>query len=223
MRRLPPKDAKAWLIKLVKELGKKRLAIIAAGAFADPEAIPFLIGQMKDPNVAKVAGESFSLITGSDIAYEDLDGEPPEASRPARPRSRRRTRRPARRPELALARSRTDPEMVERSPGEFRQRNALRAGPADHLRIAPRGAQEWLPAAAGGGGDRTGYPQARPSPVRGPGLGGGNSKSCRASERIAGTSTAPPSPENSLGHTPWPSCWLKPWLAIEFRVSPRRK
>jgi len=82
MRRLPPNDAKAWLIKLVNELGKKRLAIVAAGAFADPEVVPFLIDQMKVPKLAKVAGESFSLITGANIAYEDLDGEAPEAVEP---------------------------------------------------------------------------------------------------------------------------------------------
>ena len=42
--------------------------LIAAGAFADPEAIPFLIDQMKVPELARVAGESFSMITGADIA-----------------------------------------------------------------------------------------------------------------------------------------------------------
>jgi uncharacterized protein (TIGR02270 family) len=83
MRRLPPNDAKVWIKRLVKELGKKRIAIIAAGAFADPEVVPFLIDQMKSPSTAKVAGESFSLITGADIAYEDLDGEPPEGVQPA--------------------------------------------------------------------------------------------------------------------------------------------
>jgi uncharacterized protein (TIGR02270 family) len=78
MRRLAPNDAKTWLKRLVLELGRKRIAIIAAGAFADPEAIPFLIEQMKAPKLARVAGESFSLITGANIAYEDLDGEKPE-------------------------------------------------------------------------------------------------------------------------------------------------
>src|SRR5208337_5679900 len=77
IRRLVPNDARIWLKRLVKELGLKRLALIAAGAFADPEAIPFLIEQMKVPKLARVAGESFSLITGANIAYEDLDGEKP--------------------------------------------------------------------------------------------------------------------------------------------------
>jgi uncharacterized protein (TIGR02270 family) len=78
MRRLPPHDTKLWLKRLVKDLGQKRIAVIAAGAFADPEVIPFLIDQMKSPKLARVAGESFSLITGANIAYEDLDGEKPE-------------------------------------------------------------------------------------------------------------------------------------------------
>ena len=82
IRRLAPSDAKSWIKKLAKDLGKKRIAIIAGGAFADPDVVPFLIDQMKDPMLAKVAGESFSLITGAKIAYEDLDGEPPEGDKP---------------------------------------------------------------------------------------------------------------------------------------------
>ena len=78
MRRLSANNAKIWLKRLVKDLGQKRIAVIAAGAFADPEAIPFLIDQMKAPKLARVAGESFSLITGANIAYEDLDGKKPE-------------------------------------------------------------------------------------------------------------------------------------------------
>jgi uncharacterized protein (TIGR02270 family) len=78
MRRLAVKDAKLWLIRLVKDLGQKRIAVIAAGAFADPEAIPFLINQMKVPKLARVAGESFSLITGVHISYDKLEGSKPE-------------------------------------------------------------------------------------------------------------------------------------------------
>jgi uncharacterized protein (TIGR02270 family) len=78
MRQLAPKDAKMWLIRLVKELGQKRIALIAAGAFADPEAIPFLMEQMKVPKLARVAGESFSLITGARLDYDKLEGAKPE-------------------------------------------------------------------------------------------------------------------------------------------------
>src|SRR5262249_40299589 len=78
MRRLAPNDAKTWLKRLVKELDLKRLAIVAAGAFADPEVVPFLIDQMNDPEAARVAGESFSLITGADLGRDKLKGEKPE-------------------------------------------------------------------------------------------------------------------------------------------------
>jgi len=44
----------------------------------DPIYVPWLIKQMEVPKLAKIAGESFSFITGTDIAYEDLDGELPK-------------------------------------------------------------------------------------------------------------------------------------------------
>jgi uncharacterized protein (TIGR02270 family) len=78
MRRLTPNDAKIWLKRLVKELGQKRIAVIAAGTFANPEIILFLIDQMKVPKLARVAGESFSLITGANIVNDKLEGQKPE-------------------------------------------------------------------------------------------------------------------------------------------------
>ena len=78
IRRLPSRNAKLWLKRLVKDLRRTRLATIAAGALADPEVIPLLIDHMKIPKLARVAGESFSLITGANIGFEDLDGEKPE-------------------------------------------------------------------------------------------------------------------------------------------------
>jgi len=55
-----------------------RDAVIGVGIAGDPSYIPWLIKQMEAPKLAKIAGESFSLITGADIAYEDLDGELPK-------------------------------------------------------------------------------------------------------------------------------------------------
>jgi uncharacterized protein (TIGR02270 family) len=77
MRRLSSHDAKVWIKKLIKELGRSRIAAVGAGALADPEIIPWLIEQMKVPKLARVAGESFSLSTGARIAFEDLDAEQP--------------------------------------------------------------------------------------------------------------------------------------------------
>jgi uncharacterized protein (TIGR02270 family) len=78
VRRLAPNDAKIWLKRLVRDLDQKRIAIIAAGAIADPEAIPFLLEQMKDPEQARVAGESFCLITGADLGRDKLKTDKPE-------------------------------------------------------------------------------------------------------------------------------------------------
>src|SRR5664279_5087615 len=44
----------------------------------DPEAIPWLIQQMKPLPLARLAGEAFTMITGADLAYRDLEGKPPE-------------------------------------------------------------------------------------------------------------------------------------------------
>jgi uncharacterized protein (TIGR02270 family) len=78
LRRLPPREARIWIKKLIKELGRLRVAAIGAGALADPEIIPWLIDQMSVPALARVAGESFSLITGAHIAYDKLEGDKPD-------------------------------------------------------------------------------------------------------------------------------------------------
>jgi hypothetical protein len=44
----------------------------------DPMSIPWLIQMMKAPELARVAGEALTMITGVDIAYEDLEGKWPE-------------------------------------------------------------------------------------------------------------------------------------------------
>ncbi|MCI5164482.1 MAG: hypothetical protein D3917_21205 [Candidatus Electrothrix sp. AX5] len=49
-----------------------------AGVLGDPVAVPWLIEIMAVPELARVAGEAFSMITGLDLAYEDLEGEWPE-------------------------------------------------------------------------------------------------------------------------------------------------
>ena len=63
---------------LVQNEERFRDAIIGAGISGDPSYIPWLIKQMETPKLAKIAGESYSFITGVDIAYEDLDGDLPK-------------------------------------------------------------------------------------------------------------------------------------------------
>ncbi|MFP4581979.1 MAG: TIGR02270 family protein, partial [Desulfococcaceae bacterium] len=67
-----------WFQNLAGKEEHKRKAIIAAGALGDPADVPWIIEQMATPELARVAGESLSMITGLDIAYEDLEAEPPE-------------------------------------------------------------------------------------------------------------------------------------------------
>jgi uncharacterized protein (TIGR02270 family) len=70
-------DGHAWRRQLMGNPATSRLAAIAAGIIGDPAAIPDLIGQMEDPKLARAAGAAFSMITGADLGYEDLDGDAP--------------------------------------------------------------------------------------------------------------------------------------------------
>jgi uncharacterized protein (TIGR02270 family) len=78
VRRLSPAEAKAWQKKLSPRSEALRPAIIAAGHLCDPELIPWLIAQMAPLPLARLAGEAFTMITGVDLAYQDLERKPPE-------------------------------------------------------------------------------------------------------------------------------------------------
>jgi uncharacterized protein (TIGR02270 family) len=78
LRRMDLTAAHAWRQALAHNPDTMRLAIIGAGVVGDPASIPWLIEQTAIPEMARVAGEAFTMITGVDIAYEDLEGEWPE-------------------------------------------------------------------------------------------------------------------------------------------------
>jgi uncharacterized protein (TIGR02270 family) len=78
LRRMPVSDGHAWLKTLASNPATLRLAVQAAGTMGDPANVPWLIQQMAFPEVARVAGESFTFITGIDLAYDDLDTDKPE-------------------------------------------------------------------------------------------------------------------------------------------------
>jgi len=78
LRRMALDEAHAWQRELASRPEFQRLAVQAVGVIGDPVSIPWLIEQIAVPDVARVAGESFSMITGIDLAYDDLDGEWPE-------------------------------------------------------------------------------------------------------------------------------------------------
>lgn len=64
--------------ELARDPANLRQTIRIAGVLGDPAYIPWLIQQMTNDAVARVAGESFSLITGADLAWLDLERKPPE-------------------------------------------------------------------------------------------------------------------------------------------------
>jgi uncharacterized protein (TIGR02270 family) len=51
---------------------------VGAGVIGDPVALPWLIEQMRNAALARVAAESFSMITGLDLDAAQLEGEQPE-------------------------------------------------------------------------------------------------------------------------------------------------
>jgi uncharacterized protein (TIGR02270 family) len=78
LRRTPVQEGQVWLKVLASNPNTLRMAVQAAGVIGDPAHIPWLIQQMANPVLARMAGEAFTMITGVDLAYEDLDSDKPE-------------------------------------------------------------------------------------------------------------------------------------------------
>ncbi len=77
VRRLELPLANRWRQRLA-ELPNRRPAVRAAGAAGDPDAVLFLLEQMRVPLLSRIAGESFALLTGVHIAYDKLERPKPE-------------------------------------------------------------------------------------------------------------------------------------------------
>lgn len=68
-----------WLRTMVQEEPKDpRLLIQSIGIVGDPYFVPWLMEQMGDLKLARLAGESFTFITGADLALLDLESGPLE-------------------------------------------------------------------------------------------------------------------------------------------------
>ena len=78
LRRMEISRAHSWNLQLSRNTESARLAVVGAGVIGDPLRIPWLIEQMKLPPFARAAGEAFTMITGVDLAFCDLDGKKPE-------------------------------------------------------------------------------------------------------------------------------------------------
>lgn len=78
LRALPIAQSQVLLKGLAQYPERQRDLLAGVGIIGDPFYIPWLIKQMHIPELARLACESFSFITGADIAYEDLDTDKPE-------------------------------------------------------------------------------------------------------------------------------------------------
>ena len=72
-----PKNAHGLLKELAQDPANQRELIRGTGIAGDPFYILWLIKQMSNPQIACLAGEAFSFITGLDLAYQKLEQEPP--------------------------------------------------------------------------------------------------------------------------------------------------
>jgi uncharacterized protein (TIGR02270 family) len=71
-------ESQEWLRPMAQNPEDLRRLIQGSGIAGDPAYVPWLIQHMADPKTARLAGEAFSLITGLDLAYLDLEIKPPE-------------------------------------------------------------------------------------------------------------------------------------------------
>jgi len=78
LRLMDVKMANGWRDLLAQNATNIRMATMAVGIIGDPVAIPWLIEQMRDHKLARVAGESFTSITGADLSLLKLESSPPE-------------------------------------------------------------------------------------------------------------------------------------------------
>ena len=78
LRLMDVPNSTKWLSDFTQGPEVLRHAVLGAGIIGDPMYIPWLINLMTVPEVSRVAGEAFSMITGVDLAYDNLEGEWPE-------------------------------------------------------------------------------------------------------------------------------------------------
>lgn len=76
-RVLPVDIAREWISDLSKNDKNIRAVIKSIGTLGDPHAVNWLINKMTNPLYAKLAGESFTLITGVDLEKNNLSIEEP--------------------------------------------------------------------------------------------------------------------------------------------------
>jgi uncharacterized protein (TIGR02270 family) len=78
LQTMETKKGHELLLQLDGLPGAARMRIIGSGFVGDPRYVPWLIEQMKQPAVARIAAEAFVNITGADFNLAQLEALPPE-------------------------------------------------------------------------------------------------------------------------------------------------
>jgi uncharacterized protein (TIGR02270 family) len=78
LRVLLPEQSLTLYQELKRDSTRHRLAAIAVGVLGDSGRVDELIEFMENKALARVAGQSFSTLTGADLAYLDLEAGAPE-------------------------------------------------------------------------------------------------------------------------------------------------
>lgn len=76
-RVLTVEQARNWISKLVNDPEQTRTVIKATGILGDPHAVNWLIQQMRQTSLARLAAEAFTMITGIDLEQRQLEAEAP--------------------------------------------------------------------------------------------------------------------------------------------------
>ena len=74
--RLP--ESHEWISAMLEDQKRQRRGVQAIGIVGNPARVSELIGYMQIEALSRVAGEAFSMITGVDLKYLDLDRPKPE-------------------------------------------------------------------------------------------------------------------------------------------------
>lgn len=76
-RVLSTEDARQWISELSQDAGQERSVLKAIAALGDPHAIGWVVAKMKEPPLTRLAGETFTIITGIDLCQNQLAIEVP--------------------------------------------------------------------------------------------------------------------------------------------------
>jgi uncharacterized protein (TIGR02270 family) len=76
LRAMHLEESRRWISTFASKSELARQSVIGAGIVGDPTSIPWLIKKMESAELARLAGEAFTMMTGVDLAYHDLDQDP---------------------------------------------------------------------------------------------------------------------------------------------------